>query len=44
LGGGQDFPFSGRVYGRPYDLWTWPYMSSDPLAAVSHYYYPPLGF
>jgi hypothetical protein len=42
--GSNDFPFYGRVYGRPYDLWTWSYMNSDLLASVSHYYYPPLGF
>jgi hypothetical protein len=41
--GTSDFPFHGRAYGRPYDLWTWPYISGNPTAPVTRYYYPPLG-
>jgi hypothetical protein len=40
--GSNDFPFYGNPYGRPYDLWTWPYMLSDPLAPLAHYYYAPV--
>jgi hypothetical protein len=40
--GTNDFPFYGRPYGRPYDAWTWPYLSHGYYNAMAHYYYPPL--
>jgi hypothetical protein len=42
-GAPDNFPFYGRPYGRPYDLWTWPYMTTDPYGPLAKYYYPPLG-
>jgi len=36
------FPYYGRYYGRPYDAWTWPYMSGAYQAGMARYYYPPL--
>ena len=41
--GANDFPFLGRPYGHPYDLWTWPYLSRNPYGVLARYYYPPLG-
>lgn len=37
------FPYYGRPYGHPYDLWTWPYMSESYFGgALARYYYPPV--
>lgn len=37
------FAFYGQPYGRPYDLWTWPYMSSSYYGGyLARYYYPPV--
>ena len=37
------FPYYGRPYGHPYDLWTWPYMSETVYGgALARYFYPPL--
>jgi hypothetical protein len=42
-GASDIFPFHGRPYGRPYDLWTWPYMSTPFFSgALARYYYPPV--
>lgn len=40
--GTNDFPFYGRPYGRPYDAWTWNYLSHDYYNAMAHYYYEPV--
>ena len=40
--GANDFPFYGRPYGRPYDAWSWPYLSHGYDNAMARYYYPPL--
>ncbi len=41
-GSADFFPYYGRYYGRPYDAWTWPYMSGAYQAGLARYYYPPL--
>ncbi len=40
--GTNDFPFYGRPYGRPYDAFTWPYLSHGYYNGMARYYYPPL--
>jgi hypothetical protein len=35
------FPFHGTPYGRPYDRWTWAYMTGPP-SNLQRYYYPPV--
>jgi hypothetical protein len=40
--GYNDFPFSGKFYGRPYDPWTWPYMSGAYGRGLARYYDPPV--
>ena len=40
--GRDDFPFYGRIYGRPYDAWSWTYLSGGYYNALARYYYPPL--
>lgn len=40
--GRDDFPFYGRIYGRPYDAWSWTYLSGGYANALARYYYPPL--
>lgn len=40
--GNDDFPFYGRIYGRPYDAWSWPYLSGGYYNALARYYYPPV--
>jgi hypothetical protein len=40
--GNNDFPFYGRPYGRPYDAWTWPYLSGGYDKGMARYFYPPL--
>ncbi len=42
-GANDGFAFYGNVYGRPYDLWTWPYMSESYYGGrMARYYYPPV--
>ena len=36
------FPYHGQAYGKPYDPWTWPYMSGAYQAGMARYYYPPV--
>ena len=40
--GDNDFPFYGRIYGRPTDAWSWTYLSGGYSNALARYYYPPL--
>ncbi len=40
--GSNDFIFRGKAYGRPYDPWTWPYLSAGPGGPLSRYYYAPV--
>lgn len=40
--GSNDFVFTGKAYGRPYDPWTWPYLSAGPGGPLSRYYYAPV--
>jgi len=40
--GSNDFPFYGVPYGRPYDPWTWPYMSGGYNRGLARYYDPPV--
>lgn len=40
--GNDDFPFYGRIYGRPYDAWSWVYLSGGYANALARYYYPPV--
>lgn len=40
--GNDDFPFYGRIYGRPTDAWSWTYLSGGYYNALARYYYPPL--
>jgi hypothetical protein len=42
--GAGDFPYYGRPYGRPTDPWSWSYISGGYRNALTHYYYPPLGY
>jgi hypothetical protein len=40
--GSNDFPFYGRIYGRPYDAWSWTYLGGGYYNALARYYYPPV--
>lgn len=44
VGYGNDdiFAYRGRFYGKPYDPWTWEYMSGAYQAGLARYYYPPV--
>ena len=40
--GTNDFPFYGRIYGRPTDPWSWTYLSGGYYNALARYYDPPV--
>lgn len=39
-GANDPFPFHGRIYGRPYDPWTWPALSGAYPGYMARYFYP----
>jgi hypothetical protein len=40
--GNNDFPFYGRIYGRPTDAWSWTYLGGGYYNALARYYDPPV--
>jgi hypothetical protein len=38
----DDFPFHGRIYGKPNDAWSWTSLSGGYDKALARYYYPPV--